>query len=113
MERKLAFDIATIAAAEVRPMLHQAKACPHLAAHRRDLLQRVLNRLHRGCRLFEDKRGAEEFEELYLVLFDALACVADAIKQPRACEDCIDQALFILTAVDEKAWFDATALTQA
>lgn len=99
MMRNLARDIARIAAAEVLPMLRLAKKSAKLPVHRRDLLQRAVNRLHHACRLVEEGRGSEEHDDLYLPLFDTLALTTDAINQPHQVDKYIDLALTELKAI--------------
>ena len=102
MERKQAEMIDVTIRFEARNYLLRASNLEMLPSYRCEQLTKARNTLHRGCVAFEDDGGSELHEDLYLPLFDALAFVNDALRQPDRVRERITQALFVLDAAPVK-----------
>lgn len=79
MARSVAFTIFLGAVDIARRALNVAARCQSLPNIRVEMLEEARDKLHAACVLFEDGHGSEAHEDLYLPLFDALACVNDAL----------------------------------
>lgn len=102
MNTQLAIDIAQIAAAEILPVLRSAvKSRMPLASNRR-FLEQARDRLHEACRKFEELTYAEQFDFVYLPLFDALANLTQALRCEPICRDHIIEAADLLERISAK-----------
>ncbi len=79
MNRQVAVDLAKICAAELLPRVHLVNRTKQMPNMRREYLVQIRDRLHAACTSFEADDSAEEHEDVYLPLFDALAIVSDEL----------------------------------
>lgn len=83
MRPEIAHNSAMFMLMDVRPMLHKIWASNQPLEFHRLFLNAVRDRLHSSCVHFETHGGAEEYEEIYLPIFDALSLLTDALlKKP-------------------------------
>lgn len=80
MRPEIAHDSAMFMLKEIQPMLDRIWASNDLDFNR-VFLTSIRDRLHKICVHFEEYGGAEDFEEIYLPLFDALSLLTDALRK--------------------------------
>lgn len=102
MNPQLARDIAHIAAAECVEPLRKAIASDKLTTARRMLIEKIRDRLHAACRLFEHSSLAEDAEEHYLPLFDALSAITDGLRVKQLLYERLRMGLGFLESIQGK-----------
>lgn len=102
MMRTLAHDIAYIAALESLPFLQRAIDGPVNLTPFRQPLNKVHDRLDRALTMMADKDLAEDFDDDYLPIFDALCLLRDALSRKIVNRDLVERAAAVLTEVKRK-----------
>ena len=101
MNTQLAIDITQIASAEVKSIIRPALESRMPLENNRMFLERARDRLHDACRKFEDLTYAEQFDFVYLPLFDALATLTQALRCKPICRDHVIEAAALLEEVSK------------
>lgn len=107
MTSTVARDVAHIAALEITKDLKRVLgADPFNISPYREVLAGIRDKLDVVCRRFEDCDQAEDMEEHYLHLFDALALINEALGMKQVSRGLVEAALGTLNSLKRNggAW---------